>query len=119
MILLVDDSKAQHSLQEKILREHGVPESEILKAGNGREALDLARQNSLQLIVADWNMPVMNGLEMVRALRLEDATTPVVMVTSESEQERFLEALEAGANGYVTKPITARALLDAVSSYLG
>ncbi len=119
MILLVDDSAAQHSLQEKILCAHGVPPASILKARNGREALEIARKTQVRLIVVDWNMPEMNGIEMVRALRQEDTTTPVVMVTSESEQARFLEALEAGANGYVTKPITARALLDAVDSYLG
>ena len=119
MILLVDDSQAQHSLQVGILTEHGIPESDILRAANGEEALSLARANPVNLVVTDWNMPVMNGLELVRAMRRESMQAPIVMVTSESEQSRFIEALEAGANGYVTKPITRRALLDAIEAYLG
>ncbi|MCE9596665.1 MAG: response regulator [Spirochaetia bacterium] len=118
MILLVDDSRAQHALQEKILTTHGIPAAQIRKASHGEEALNCMRTDCPRLMVLDWNMPGMTGLEIVRKVREENKEIAIVMVTSESDQQRFIEALEAGANGYITKPITSNSLWEAVQPYL-
>lgn len=89
---------------------------EVSQAGNGREALDLLESTKLQvkLVLADWNMPEMDGLELVKRLRQkpEMDSTVVVMVTTESELDHMMSALEAGANEYVMKPFTQEILVE-------
>jgi two-component system chemotaxis response regulator CheY len=97
----------------KTLRELGY---EVSEAANGREALDLmaVEKTSVSLVLADWNMPEMNGLELVRRLRQDSAfaSVPVVMVTTETDLAQMAAALEAGANEYVMKPFTKEILLE-------
>ena len=97
----------------KTLRELG---HEVVEASNGREALDVAdrEHNSLALVLADWNMPELNGLELIRRLRArpELASVPIVMVTTETEVDQMVAALEAGANEYVMKPFTREILVE-------
>jgi len=106
--LVVDDSRAMRSILSKILVKLGF---EVLQAGDGKEALDvLAREAfTVELVLSDWNMPEMNGLEFVKAMRAEPryAAVPVVMVTTETHIEQMVVALEAGANEYIMKPFTA------------
>lgn len=102
--LLVDDSRAVRRLLSGMLRELGFDTAE---AANGREALEkLAETPSPDVALIDWNMPEMNGLELVQALRGADQwrSLPLLMVTSETELERIVEAINAGANEYVMKP---------------
>lgn len=102
--LLVDDSRAVRRLLSGMLRELGFDTAE---AANGREALDKLRQTPPpDVALIDWNMPEMNGLELVQALRgaAEWQSLPLLMVTSETELERIVEAITAGANEYVMKP---------------
>jgi two-component system chemotaxis response regulator CheY len=85
------------------------------EAGDGRQALAvLSRTGAPDVVLIDWNMPEMDGLELVRSLRAERAYdgVPLVMVTTESEMERVLVALEAGANEYLMKPFTREGLLS-------
>lgn len=85
------------------------------EAGNGREALDvLARDGLVDVVLLDWNMPVMDGFEALCAIRAEARYEGirVVMVTTETEMERVTRALEAGANEYLMKPFTAQALTE-------
>lgn len=96
----------------KTLRELGY---DVGEAGNGREALDaLKREDAISLILTDWNMPEMNGLEFVKRLRQERVwdATPVVMVTTETEIEQMSAALTAGANEYIMKPFNKSVLLE-------
>jgi two-component system chemotaxis response regulator CheY len=111
--MVVDDSRAVRKLLGQILRDIGF---EVIEAGNGREALDAAVASTvpLELILTDWNMPVMNGLEFLKAIRAESKfdPVPIVMVTTETEMENMVAALEAGANEYVMKPFTRDILAD-------
>jgi two-component system chemotaxis response regulator CheY len=106
--LVVDDSRAMRSILCKILVKLGF---EVVQAGDGKEALAvLARESSpVELVLSDWNMPEMNGLEFVKAMRAEPryAAVPVVMVTTETHIEQMVIALDAGANEYIMKPFTA------------
>lgn len=111
--LVVDDSKAIRMILGRILKELGC---EVREAANGREALAVidAEQNSVGLVLADWNMPEMNGLELLKSLRGRPdlASLIVVMVTTEAEVEHMTSALEAGANEYVMKPFTKDILVQ-------
>jgi two-component system, chemotaxis family, chemotaxis protein CheY len=113
--LVVDDSRALRMLMKKILVEMGF---EIVEAGHGKEALErLAAVGTVTLALVDWNMPEMNGLDFVKALRSEEkyAEVKVVMVTTETEMPRMIAALEAGANEYLMKPFTKEALREKLS----
>ena len=110
--MVVDDSRALRRILSEMLRQAGF---EVFDAGNGREALTrLQTTGPLDVVLVDWNMPEMNGLEFVRAVRA-DATyqqMPLVMVTTETEIEQMQSALESGANEYVMKPFTSDVILD-------
>ena len=113
--LVIDDSRAVRMLLGKILGEQGF---EVFFAGNGREGLDRLEENpEIRLILVDWNMPVMDGLEFIQAVRSVQAWDEVqlVMVTTESQSEQLQRALAAGANEYVMKPFTAEVLIAKLS----
>lgn len=105
--LVVDDSRTVRTILAKSLRELGF---DVLEAANGREALEVieAEKTAVKLILLDWDMPEMNGLDLLKRLRHtpEFSSLVVVMVTAETEQGHIAEALEAGANEYVMKPFT-------------
>ena len=111
--LVVDDSRAVRTLLARILKELGF---EVCEAGNGKEALDVmeAESNRVSLVLADWNMPEINGLELLKQLRQkpELSSLVVVMVTTETELDQMAAALEAGANEYVMKPFTKDILVE-------
>jgi len=114
--MIVDDSRAMRSMLRKILKENGF---EIAaEAGNGREALDhlqrLAAEDWFDLILLDWNMPVMNGFELLCEVRKQPKWNDVrvMMVTTETEASQILRALDAGADEYLIKPFVKEALRD-------
>jgi two-component system chemotaxis response regulator CheY len=111
--LVVDDSRAVRMLLGRTLKELGY---EVREAANGREALELIANDkaAVQLVLADWNMPEMNGLELLKHLRKrpELSSMVVVMVTTETEVDQMTAALEAGANEYVMKPFTKEILVE-------
>ncbi len=110
--LIVDDSKPIRSLLARFLGELGF---EITEAVNGKNALDeLGRSGAPDVVLVDWNMPEMNGLEFVRSVRANHLCdqAPVMMVTTETDMEQVAAALEAGANEYVMKPFTKDILLE-------
>jgi two-component system chemotaxis response regulator CheY len=109
--LVIDDSRTVRAIIGKVLRELGM---EVAEAGNGREGLDqLRRPPAVELVLVDWNMPEMNGLEFIQAVRALREFDPVriMMVTTETEQEQVLRALEAGANEYLMKPFSREVLV--------
>jgi two-component system chemotaxis response regulator CheY len=111
--LVVDDSRAVRIILARTLQELGY---EVCEAANGREALEAVRAQpaAFELVLADWNMPEMNGLELLRRLRQDPALASlvVVMVTTETELEQMAAALKAGANEYVMKPFTREILIE-------
>lgn len=115
LALVVDDSRAVRLIIGKILGELGIG---VIEAGTGREALErMTEHPDLELVLLDWNMPEMNGLEYVRAVRAIREFDPVriLMVTSETEQEQVFRALDAGANEYLMKPFTKEVLIAKLS----
>lgn len=111
--LVVDDSRAVRMILARTLRELGY---EVREAANGQEALELIESDkaAAQLVLADWNMPEMNGLELLKRLRQDPALASlvIVMVTTETELDQMAAALEAGANEYVMKPFTREILVE-------
>ena len=111
--LVVDDSRAVRMILARTLREFGY---EVGEAGDGKEALAALEKEpgQFRLVLVDWNMPVMNGLDLVKALRgrREFSSLLIVMVTTETELGHMATALEAGANEYVMKPFTRDILLS-------
>jgi two-component system chemotaxis response regulator CheY len=104
--LVIDDSKAMRIILKQILQSVG---GTVEEAGNGKEGLEkLKGMGQADLVLVDWNMPEMNGLEFVRAVRANPSyrKLPVMMVTTETEASQMGKALAAGANEYVMKPFT-------------
>ena len=111
--LVVDDSKTIRIIIKRILTDLGY---EACEAGNGLEALKVleAEGDAIQFVLADWNMPEMNGLELVKSIRSNPtrSTLKVIMVTTETEMDQMTAALDAGANEYVMKPFTKDILME-------
>ena len=103
--LVADDSGVARQLLIKVLQsECGF--DDIVHAADGKEALEKASDGSYDLICLDWNMPEMSGIEVLQKIRVNDPTTPIVMVTSETEKARVAEAFELGATNYILKPFS-------------
>jgi two-component system chemotaxis response regulator CheY len=117
--LVVDDSRTIRIILRRILAEIGY---EVCEAANGREALQVmdAEKDAVSLVLADWNMPEMNGLELVSELRQRPEFSKLkrVMVTTEAELGHMTSALQAGANEYVMKPFTKEILREKLE-YVG
>lgn len=113
-VLIVDDSKMMRTMHMRSLRQAGY-EFESLEAGSGEEALQLFQPGALDLVIVDWNMPGMDGVEFVQAARereLEAGTrrTPILMITSQSTEEQMHKAKDAGVDTLLVKPVTADVL---------
>ena len=112
-VLIIDDSRAMRKILGKIFRELGF---EIFEAGHGLEALERLKNMEIpNLILVDWNMPKMNGYEFVCCLRSnhhEYDDVPLMMVTTETEMNQMIKAIEAGANEYLMKPFTKESIVD-------
>jgi two-component system, chemotaxis family, chemotaxis protein CheY len=107
--LIVDDSSVMRKIVERSLRQAGLSLAQVVEAGNGAEALAAVQESKVDLILCDINMPVMDGLEFVKRLaEVENAKgVPVVMITTEGSEGHVVQALSAGARGYIRKPFTA------------
>jgi len=115
-VLIVDDSSVMRKIVGRSLRQAGLDVLQVLEASNGSEALSLARENPLDLILSDINMPLMDGLEFVRQLRgIESAhEIPVVMITTEAGEALVVQALSLGASAYIRKPFTPEQIKERV-----
>jgi two-component system chemotaxis response regulator CheY len=120
-VLIVDDSSVMRKIVERALRQGGLDLGEVLEAANGAEALVEVKKGSLDLILSDINMPVMDGLEFLKNLAgVEEAKgVPVVMITTEGSEARVVEALSNGAKGYLRKPFTPEQVKERVAPLLG
>jgi two-component system chemotaxis response regulator CheY len=113
--LVVDDSSATRFIIARMLREIGCS---VVEAENGEVALEVLGQNQdATFALVDWNMPVMNGFDLVQAIRQESGydDVKVMMVTTETEMTQVVKAIEAGANEYLMKPFTKEMLLDKIA----
>ncbi|MBZ2185811.1 MAG: response regulator [Bryobacter sp.] len=113
-VLIVDDSAAIRKILQRVLRQTEVPIGNILEAGDGLEALALLEQQKVGLILSDINMPNMDGLEMLSKVKSIEAykSVPVIMITTEGNQNKVMEAVSLGASGYVRKPFTTEQIKE-------
>ena len=120
-VLIVDDSSVMRKIVERSLRQAGLDLSEVLEASNGAEALVEVQKGAVDMILSDINMPVMDGLEFLKNLSGVEAAkgVPVVMITTEGSEARVVEALSAGAKGYLRKPFTPEQVKERVMPLLG
>jgi two-component system, chemotaxis family, chemotaxis protein CheY len=105
-VLVVDDSSVVRSMMKKILANLGY---QVVQAENGAIGLEVLEANSdTRLLMVDWNMPVMNGIEMINLIRSEERwrDLKIIMVTTETEPKQIMRALNAGTNEYIMKPFT-------------
>lgn len=115
-ILVADDSKAMRMIVVRTLRQAGFAGHDIIEAENGKDALDIAASQSIDLILSDWNMPEMTGIDFLKNLRASGSSTPFCFVTSEGSEEMREMASAAGAVGLIAKPFTAEAFSDTLST---
>ncbi len=115
-ILIVDDSSVTRSVLRKTIAMTDIDVDEILEAGDGLEALDVLSDNQVDLIMADINMPRMNGMEMTAAILANEKTRdiPVVIVTTHSDDTRINELCSQGVKKYIHKPFTPEKIRDAL-----
>ncbi|MFH1156210.1 MAG: response regulator [Pseudomonadota bacterium] len=119
-ILIVDDSLPMRGIIKKTLRAAGFGACTFLDAVNGKQALEILDSTSIDLVITDFTMPVMNGFELISAMKSTAALDriPVVMVTSEGSREKIDQFREKGAAGYIRKPFTPEQLRDVLASIL-
>ena len=119
--LIVDDSSVMRKIVERSLRQAGIELEKVVEASNGREALEALRENRVDLILCDINMPIMDGLEFVQQMHtVENAKgVPVVMITTEGSESNVVQALSSGARGYIRKPFTPDQVKEHVLPLLG
>ncbi len=118
-ILAVDDSATMRRIIKNQLKQIGF--EEVDEAENGREALGLLGKGGYDLLITDWNMPEMCGLDLVKEVRRSEAikSLPVLMVTTVSAKEDIVTALKAGVNNYVVKPFDAPTLQAKIGKLMG
>jgi two-component system chemotaxis response regulator CheY len=116
--LVVDDFAPMREIVRKILQDLGY--QHILDVNDGSTALPLLQTAPFDLLITDWNMPKLPGIELLKAVRADPKLTrlPVLMVSAEVKREQIIEATKAGVSGYIIKPFTARALADKVRQIL-
>jgi len=114
--LIVDDSSVMRKIVERSLRQAGMDLKQVLEAANGAEALGILNDNLVDIILCDINMPVMDGLEFIKQLPtvVNAKGVPVIMITTEGSEAHVVQAISAGARGYIRKPFTAEQVKEQI-----
>ena len=121
-VLIVDDFSTMRRIIKNLLRDLGF--TNTFEADDGNTALPMLKDGGFEFVVTDWNMPIMQGIDLLKEIRKDPNLKhlPVLMVTAEAKREQIIEAAQAGVNGYIVKPFTAGTLkekLDKVFERLG
>lgn len=116
-VLIVDDYKTMLRVVRNLLAQIGF--ENVDEALDGSEALQKTREKQYDLIISDWNMEPMTGLDFLKSLRSEGKRTPFIMVTAESKTENIIAAKQAGVNNYIVKPFSAETLKSKIDAVLG
>ncbi len=118
-ILIVDDFATMRRIMKNILKQLGF--LNITEADDGTTALEQLNTNKFDLIISDWNMPKMSGLDLLKTVRSteEYSKIPFLMVTAEAQKQNVIEAVQAGVSNYVVKPFTAEAISEKLEKILG
>lgn len=119
-VLIVDDSMIMRRILKNILKDRNLQDENLLDAPNGKVALSILVHNEIDLLLLDWNMPQLDGLELVKIIRSMDKykNLPVIMVTSEAAKYNVLEAIKAGVTDYIVKPVSSVKILSKIDSFL-
>lgn len=117
-ILLVDDSKTMRQLVKRALRQAGYENLQIGEAGNGAEALGMVQAEQPRLVLSDWNMPEMLGIDLLKQVRGGNCEVPFGFITSESSDDIREAAMSAGASFFITKPFTPESIDAALSPHM-
>ena len=119
-ILVVDDSRIMRNIVKNTLKAMYNIEEGFVEASNGEEAWSILQSSQIDLVLLDWNMPLLNGIDLLRRLRANDKfkSLPIIMVTSEAAKYNVVEAVKAGINDYLIKPVTEKNLYEKVRKYL-
>jgi len=115
-VLALDDSKTMLRIIQNTLKRIGI--EDISTAENGKEGIEKYQERKPDLILTDWNMPEMNGLEFVKWIRSRDEETPIIMITTEGGKREVITALKAGVNNYIVKPFTPQVLKEKLSLFI-
>lgn len=118
-ILIVDDSRVMRQIVIRTLRQAGMDGHDVVEAENGRQGLDAVAEHAPDLILSDWNMPELTGIEFLHALRGSGDETPFGFVTSEGTPEMVTRAQQGGALFVITKPFTAESFREQLDAVLG
>jgi two-component system chemotaxis response regulator CheY len=116
--LIVDDSSTMRRIIINTLNKLG--HQDVQEAGNGKEGLERLTSGSVDMIITDWNMPEMSGIDFIRAVRTSSNVkdVPVLMVTTNAAKDDIVEALKAGVNSYVVKPFTPETMKEKIEAVL-
>ncbi len=114
--LVVDDSAVMRKVMAGALSRAGI--TEVGQAADGKEAVDMVAAGGFGLVLMDWNMPNMLGIDALKAIRAAGNKVPIIMVTTEAEKARVIEALKAGANNYIIKPFEPAAIVTKIQETL-
>jgi two-component system, chemotaxis family, chemotaxis protein CheY len=119
-VMIVDDSAAIRKILQRVLIQADVPIGKVIEAGDGQDALEKLKGVTVGLILSDINMPNMDGLQLLAALKAQDQTkgVPVIMVTTEGSSNKVMEAVSLGAAGYVRKPFTAEQIKEKLAGII-
>ncbi|MBV7298565.1 chemotaxis response regulator CheY [Enterovibrio paralichthyis] len=111
-ILIVDDFSTMRRIVKNLLRDLGF--NNTVEADDGLTALPILKKGGIDFVVTDWNMPGMQGIDLLKNIRADDELKhlPVLMITAEAKREQIVEAAQAGVNGYIVKPFTAATLKE-------
>jgi len=120
-ILIVDDSLPMRSVIIKTIKSSGFGSANFFQAGDGNEALKILQDEWLDLVVTDYNMPDMNGIELISEMKKDEglSSIPVIVVTTEGSQKKIDEFMEKGATDYVKKPFTPETIREKLTHILG
>lgn len=114
-ILIVDDFAIMRKIIKNLLRNLGY--KDLYEAENGKEAYFMIKKQKFDLIVTDWNMPEIDGYELLKLIRMNDdiSSLPVIMVTAEAKKQQIVAAAKAGVNGYIIKPFTGNQIKEKIA----
>ena len=117
-VLVVDDFATMRRILKNILKQLGF--KNLVEADDGTTAWDVLEEQKIDLVLADWNMPKMTGLELLKKVRASEkyAKVPFLMVTAEAQKQNVIEAVQAGVSNYVVKPFTAEAISEKLEKIL-
>lgn len=120
-VLIVDDSSSMRAIIRKIMKVSGFNIGELLEAADGKEAIKVLTDEWVDLVLADINMPNMNGLELISEIKKDEMlkSIPVVMVTTEGSEKRIQESMKLGASGYIKKPFLPEEIKRTLSAIMG